>query len=365
MIKYFIIIFTVLTLLSLSCVRRIDPTITQGAATLVVEGLITTMAPPYTVKLSYSGRYTNASIAVDTAQNYISDARVVIADDAGDSTTCSFVSAGTYQSTDSNFVGMVGRTYTLQIYLSDGEVFISKGEKINPVPPIDSITAVYDPTYITDVRPTQFIVSIHTSDPGSQVNYYRWVASGYIPRKSFGFNYPPAVTGCDDPFLCDYKAECDELITNNQAIVASDQYFNGHQFVQPVYNSPLYWYGIHFLQVNQYSISQDIYTFWQQYTQQTNLTGSTIDPLPQSLVGNIHNAADTTQLALGYFQASDVKSRRAVIYIFDLPLYQLEDIAVFYIMHGDCQMTYPNSLPDGTTPGAYWNASDTIRYVFY
>jgi Domain of unknown function (DUF4249) len=365
MIRYFIILFTVLILLTLSCVRRINPPITEGAATLVVEGMITTTAPPYQVKLSYSGKYTNASIAVDTIQNYINDARVIIADDAGDSTICGFVAAGTYQSTDSNFVGIVGRTYTLRIYLSDGQVFSSRPEKISPVPPIDSITAVYDPTSITGVRPTQFIVSAHTQDPGSQVNYYRWMASGYIPRKSFGFNYPPSPAGCDDPFLCDYKAECDQLIPSTQANVLSDQYINGHEFVQQVYNSPLYWYGIHYLQVFQYSLTQDVYTFWLQYTQQTNLTGSVIDPLPQSLVGNIHNAADTTQLELGYFEASDVKSRKAVILIFGLQEYYLEDDAVYYILHGDCQLTYPNSLPDDTTPSKDWQGSDTIRYSFY
>jgi hypothetical protein len=86
--------------------------------------------------------------------------------------------------------------------------------------------------------------------------------------------------------------------------------------------------------------------------------------LPAPLVGNIHNAADTNQVALGYFEASDVTSKKAVILIFGLQEYYLEDVAFEYILHGDCQVTYPNSLPDDTTP-AGWKGSDTIRYVFY
>jgi hypothetical protein len=55
-------------------------------------------------------------------------------------------------------------------------------------------------------------------------------------------------------------------------------------------------------------LNQDIYLFWQQYLQQTNRTGSILDPLPASLIGNIHNATDSNDVALGYFETSAVRS---------------------------------------------------------
>src|SRR5580700_303022 len=83
-------------ILSLSCVRRIDPPIRQGEPLLVVEGTLTTDSLPLSVKLSYTGKFTNASTSVDTNQNFINDAKVVVKDDRGDSSICSLVGPGTY-----------------------------------------------------------------------------------------------------------------------------------------------------------------------------------------------------------------------------------------------------------------------------
>jgi Domain of unknown function (DUF4249) len=347
------------SMLSLSCVRRITPPIRQGAAMIVVEGLVTTGAPPYTIKLSYTGKFTNSDLYIDSSQNFINDAKVVIGDDQGDSTFCLLVSPGTYQSTDTNFVGTVNRSYTLKIHLSNGKTYLSTIERINPVPPIDSVTAAYDSSFINDVRPTQFIVSVHSRDPISQKNYYRWTATGYVPRKSYGFTYPPNPSPCPDPFSCLYLSECEELLPNNEINVLSDQLINGNEIVLPVFYSPIYWFGNHYIQVDQYSINQDLFVFWQQYLQQTNLTGSILDPLPASLLGNIYDPADSNDLALGYFEASDISSKKIVIIPYFLQEYYLESVAGEFILKGDCDLAYPNAIQDNTGP-AGWEPADTI-----
>src|ERR1700688_3763120 len=109
--KIFALLF--FTLFFCNCVRRITPPIRESVPILVVEGLVTTDTIAYAVKLSYTGNFLNASARIDSNQNYINDARVVIKDDAGDSTLCNLISPGTYQSIDSGFVGIVGRIYTL------------------------------------------------------------------------------------------------------------------------------------------------------------------------------------------------------------------------------------------------------------
>src|ERR1700730_1139519 len=128
MIHSFIKFFSVFFLLScVSCITKIEVPVRQTTPYLVVEGTISTDAPPYTVKLSYSGKFSNTYQASrDTQQLFISDAKVIIKDDLGDSTLLTWISDGTYQSSDSNFIGMVGRTYTLQIHLSNGKTYISK-----------------------------------------------------------------------------------------------------------------------------------------------------------------------------------------------------------------------------------------------
>jgi hypothetical protein len=234
-----------------NCVRRITPPIRNGAPILVVEGLVTTDSIPYAIELSYTGKFLNASSYIDSNQNYINDAKVVIKDDAGDSALCTLISPGTYQTSDRNFVGILGRTYTLVIYLSNGKVYVSTPEKIDPVPLIDSISIVYDSTFITDIRPTQLIISATIHDPVSTQNYYRWTALGYTPRKSWGDNCrpPSPYPECGDPYSCSCHAFCEQYITTDQINVLSDKLVNGNEIIQPVFYSPIYWFGKHFIEV--------------------------------------------------------------------------------------------------------------------
>ncbi len=347
-------------LLLLSCIRTVNAPIRSVPPILVVEGWITTDPPPYSINLSYSGKFTSTyQGGTDSGrQQFITDARVIIEDDLGDSTTCVRSVNGTYLSSDSNFIGIVGRTYTLKIYLSNGKTYQSKPEKIVPVPPIDSVSVIYDSSYITDIRPTQFVLSVNTHDPPGVPNYYRWRAFGYIPRKSWGG--PCSITDppCTNPFMCTCNAFCEQFYENSEINVLSDQYIDGHQIIRPVFYSPVYWKGTHYIQIKQYSISREAYLFWEQYLAQTNRTGSILDPLPAPLKGNVFNQADSNNIALGAFSVSAVYTKKLIIIPFSLPEYLLESIAGQYIQMGDCHQAYFNSLPDDTSPTGWENAEE-------
>jgi len=339
-----------------SCVRRITPPIRESAQILVVEGVVTTDSTPYTVKLSYTGQFLNASAHIDSNQNYINDAIVLIKSDNGDSTTCALTTPGTYQSTDSNFVGTVGNVYTLIVRLSNGKTYISTPEKIVPVPPIDSVSIVYDSTYDYDTRPTQLIVSVNVPDPASTQNYYRWSSLGWVPRKAWGnpcsYGSPPPT----NPFENACGALCLQSQGYNALNVLSDQFVNGQEIIQPVFYSPVYWLGRHYVQIQQMSLNKDLYVFWEQYLQQTNRTGSILDPLPSSLVGNIYNQADSNDVALGYFQVSALITKKIIIIPHDIQLYVLESTAAQFIPAGDCHGSIPNTLDDDAVPPGWENA---------
>jgi Domain of unknown function (DUF4249) len=352
-------IFGLIGLFLCSCIRNVTVPIRSVPPIIVVEGWITTDPPPYSINLSYSGKFTSTyQGGTDSVkQQFITDARVTIEDDLGDSTTCIRSVNGTYLSSDSNFIGFVGRTYTLKIYLSNGKTYQSKPEKIMPVPPIDSVSVVYDSSYVTDIRPTQFVISVNTHDPPSVPNYYRWTASGYIPRKSWGnlctYPYPP----CTDPFSCSCFALCEQFLNNGEINVLSDQFIDGREITeQPVFYSPVYWFGVHYIEIKQHSISQGAYLFWEQYLTQTNRTGSILDPLPAQLAGNIYNQADSNDIALGLFSVSAVYTKKLIIVPFFLQTYLLESIAGSYDQQGNCQLTYPNALNDDAVPPGWENA---------
>jgi hypothetical protein len=354
-------IWIFILLFLLSCIRQVNPPIRTVPPELVVEGMISTAPPPYIINLSYSGPFTNSSQLIqDSARYFITDAKVTIEDDLGDSSACSWIGLGSYQSVDSNFVGTVGRTYTLKVYLSSGKTYLSKPETIRPVPAIDSITAVYDSNGITGIQPQPIIVSVNSHDPGGAKNFYRWTASGFIPRKSWGFPCVAYVDPpCTNPFMCTCFALCEVANTDNQVTVLSNQFIEGREIILPVYYSPVYWFGNHFVEINQYSISLDAYQFWEQYLDQTDRTGSILDPLPAPLIGNIYNPADSSDIALGIFTAFAVNSKKVVIVPFNLKLYLLESLDGQYIEMGDCQSTYTGALPDETDPPG-WGSAQVI-----
>jgi hypothetical protein len=351
-----------LCLCLLTCVRQVTPPIRNVKPVLVVQGLITTAPGPYTVNLSYSGPYTNTLQATQQDSAYfIADARVVIKDDVGDSTTCTYTSPGNYLSDNPRFIGRIGRTYTLEIYLSNGQEYLSKPETIQAVAPIDSLSIGYDSLGLTGIQPPPLIVTVNTHDPGNGLHYYRWAATGYYPRKSWGGPCGIGDPPCANPFVCTCHALCEQ---KNPAPIAitlfSDQLSEGRGIIQPVYYSPVYWFGIHYVDISQYSQTLDSYQFWEQYLAQTNRTGSILDPLPSPVIGNIYNAADSTDLVLGLFDAADVFEEKVSIVPFFLLQYELESIAGSYILPGDCQLTYPGALPDGTGPPA-WDSAQVIN----
>ncbi|MBS1947058.1 MAG: DUF4249 domain-containing protein [Bacteroidetes bacterium] len=340
--------------LTFGCIKKISPPIRESNPILVVEGIITTQPPPYSIKLSYSGHFTTSYI--DSTQIFINDAKVTIADDNGDSSVCKLTSQGNYQSNDSNFIGIVGHTYTLKVYLANGKTYISKPETILPVSAIDSVSVVYDSSTIENVRPNQFIVSAHSLDPGDKKNYYRWTSSGYFPRKSWGEPCVPFGPSCADPYMCTCYALCEQYVEDTKIDVLSDKLIDGREINQPVFSSPIYWYGKHFIEIKEYSLTEAAYSFWEQYLGQTSRTGGILDPLPAPLLGNVYNQADRNDIALGLFSASDVYVKKIIIVPFSLQLYWLKSTASQYIEQGDCHYTYPNSLPDNTEPLGWGNA---------
>ena len=361
-VKGIVYIVFISCLMTVDCVRVVKVPVRNVPPMLVVQGLVTTSPGPYTINLSYSGRYTNGyQAAVLDSQYFIPDAKVVIRDDVGDSTTCSYAGFGNYLSDSVNFKGVVGRSYTLAVYLSNGRVYLSKPETLPAVAPIDSLTIGYDSAGLTFIQPPPLVATVNSHDPGGGPHYYRWSSFGYIPRKSWGFPCNISDPPCNDPFVCTCEAFCEQVNSVvSQVTLYSNQYTEGRQIIKPVYYSPVYWFGKHFMEIDQYSLTLTSYRFWEQYLEQTNRTGSILDPLPSPVTGNIYNAADSNDLALGIFSASGVFQKKLTVVPFFLQEYELESVAGSYILPGDCDLVYRNTLPDLVSPPA-WDSAEVLN----
>lgn len=339
--RRFISLIFVLSIVA-ACIDRVELPIRAEEPRLVVEGQITNEAPPYTVRLTYTGKYD----AVTGQNPGIGNAQVSLADDAGHSTPLVLNGAGLYQTTDRTFRGQVGRAYSLSVVLSDGRRYVTKAERMPAVPVVDSISAKVIQTS-NQAKPYQVAYSVNTRDPAAEKNYYRWTAYGYTNRLSVGV---PCSLG--STAMCNNR--CWTTVSSDAVNVYSDDAINGNPLRgRVVLQIPIYAIGPQLIEVQQYGITQANYQFWKLYQQQSARTGSIFDPLPAPVTGNVINDNDPTDRARGYFAVTSVTRKRTRQQTYDAPFYGALTSFLFGqpVPQGDCRQTYgfqtPISEPDG------------------
>jgi len=329
-----ILIITILLTLT-ACVKQVTINTRNEKPILVVEGAITTDSLPYSVKLSYSGPYKSA---LDIPDEYLEkQAKVSISDDQGNTTILTHRDKGVYETTDPNYIGRQGRSYHVIIELSDGRKYTSVPEKIKPVVPILATAVVFaqDNNFIL---PTSLHVSINADDPANEENYYKWNFYSWVMRQTHGI---PCGFGCK---LYEY---CFQKITDKEVRILSDASINGNQIKnQLVGKSYIYTYGKSYVDIAQLSLTREAYQFWRSYEDQVSRTGNILDPTPGSIKGNVYNATDPNDFALGYFSASSVTHKRAILVPLNITQYLLDISAVQFIPEGSqvCFTYFPNAL---------------------
>ncbi len=332
--KYIPVLITLLLLVT-SCIKQVKVQTRNAPPILVVEGGITTDTVPYTVKLSYSGTLRAANdIPVEQLEE---NARVTIADDEGNATALAYRDSGIYQTTDPDYIGRVGRSYHVIIELKDGRKFISAPEKVNPAVSFNNLSVHFVQDFNLDY-PAYMTMTIDTKDPAEQENYYKWDLYSWTPRKTKGV---PCGFGC---ILYEY---CFQKIVDPGVRILADAVINGNEINNnQVGKSYIYWYGKHYIDVGQSSISREYYQFLERYQEQLTRTGSILDPLPASIKGNVFNAVDSGDFALGYFSASAVTHKRAILVPFNITQYLLDISAVNFIPDRSvaCFEYFANSL---------------------
>jgi len=342
----------VISIILTGCIKQVKLDYRQVEPSLVVQGLLLTDSTPCKIILSYSGLFNENGAQV---QNFIDDATVYLKDDdSGDSTQLTLAQSGTYVSTD-GVIASAGKSYSINILLSNGERYASLPEKVGSVLKnfqIDSI-GVSVPPGLPDLYGAD--VKIKAQDPAYETNYYRWITTDYVSRKATGI---PCGTS-----LCNQY--CYQLYQDNTIRILSDAAVNGKEIRdQSVIISPYYYYGKHFIEIKQLSLTRQAYEFWKLYQEQTTRTGTSLDPLPSSLQGNIYSVDDPNKLALGFFEASDVVSQKITLApIFIDAYYTLAYVSRYiYPDFGNCWDVYPNAIQDA--PAGWENIPQIIYYVY-
>jgi hypothetical protein len=297
-------ILSVLLLFS-SCITQFVPETTETQELLVVEGLLTDQPEPNIVKLSKSMPLGKKSNVIP-----LSSCTVYITDDLGNTTSLYQTEPGTYATDPSIFRGIVGRKYTLKIFtngsMPGGYSYQSLPMEMKPVPPIDSL--YYEKLLLqppVGALPSQegCKIYIDTHDEADNCKFYRW---DYSETWEFRlpFSYPVNTT-------CWFTAGSSAINVKNTSIL-SENLIIGFPLIY-INNESDRLKEKYSILVNQYSVSQDEFDYWEKLQNFTEEVGSLYDIVPSSIPSNISCIENPAEMALGYFSVSARASKRLMI----------------------------------------------------
>ena len=285
------------------CIVQFIPDISEEQELLVVEGLITDQPQADTIKLSRS-----LPLGEKSAARPQSGCTVKILDDLGNSFILEEIKAGTYITNSATFKGEIGRSYTLQITTNNGlknQNYESFPMEMKPVPPIDSI--YYEKKVVKEDIAGWFGIDacqiyLDTHDPENSCKFYRW---DYSETWVHRLLYPVPNMIC---WISDVSEKT--IIKSTAAFEESRITRNPVTYITN-YTDRLKWeYSI---LVNQYSLNEEEYIYWEKVQNFTDQIGGLYDLIPASIPGNIISLNNPNEKVLGYFSVSAMSSKRIFI----------------------------------------------------
>ena len=295
------------------CVEPFNPEVPNADSQfLVVEGNITNLQGPYSVRFSQT-------IGVDENEPHpISGINASIEEENGLIYSLSETSAGNYRTTDPGFVGIAGKRYRL-VFTYNNQQYQSEWDLLQPSPPIDSvyyrpeIRGTNDPE--VDLIGMQFYLDTHDEDEGAR--YYRWE---WDEVWEIGVNFPAyyEYLGNDEIRLLSqqrdrcWKDDISRLINLNSSQGLAENKISNHKlaFVTNMDERLTRKYSV---LVTQYALEEGEYIFWKNLKESNQDLGSLYDKQPARAFGNIKSVTETDELVLGYFSASGVSSTRVFV----------------------------------------------------
>jgi hypothetical protein len=301
LLKIHILPFVVLACLLLNgCVEPFEFSSNKYDNFLVVDGLFTNAAGPFSVKLSRTYQYNSHS------ETFEQGAIVKILDDLGNTISLKEGAKGIYK-TDSATQGVVGRKYKLFIQTKDGESYESSFDEIIPVPPIDSLYYTYKKMDNPEdaSNPIEGVqVYVETHDPGNISKHYKW---DY--EESWKIILPFSVSL--------YPDVCYESATSSTFMIEDATRLSENK----IKNHPLYYISNqtnrlcfkYCSKIKQYSLSENAFNYFNQIIEVNNHNGSLYDVPPSPVYGNINCISNPSLKCLGYFQVSGESSKVIVV----------------------------------------------------
>jgi len=316
---------------------------------LVVEGLITDQPGPYIIKIS-------RAIPILLVDQYKLDqprfetgAIVAIEDDQGNSETLVEKSPGNYYT--SSLQGTIGRTYTLSITTRDGYTYQSAGEKMLPVGAFANLRY----TFVQNEPPPPlfgrdqygFLITSHTLLNRRNIHttngFMVYLDAEVLPKQedriwwrwngTFEIIAGPPCTTCTCWVT---EGNTTPLISDPKLI--NDGEINGFNVAFIEANRRTF-YEKYYLEVEQLSVSVDVYNFWKNIKIQKRNSSNLFQTPPPKTGGNVTPSSTNSMPIIGYFAASAVKKHSIMIDRAAVPY----DVGIIDTLAFDCRKAYQYS----------------------
>jgi hypothetical protein len=318
-----------------NCISKFVPETNENMELIVVEGMITDQPGINTIKL-----YKSTPLGKKTIANPVTGCNLFITDDLGNSYNLSETSPGTYVTNSGEFCGIIGRKYILKFFTHNNSginySYESLPTEMKPVPPIEEL--FYEKQLITEgdkdiKRKEGCQIYLNTYDPANNCKFYRWdYTETWEMRLPF-----------DVPNKICWITNSSNTITIKNTTVLSENKINRFplNFISNETDRLNVKYS---MLVNQYSLNDEEYIYWEKLQNITEEVGSLYDITPASIPGNIYCIEDPNEKVLGYFSVSAKASKR--IFIVDT----FAGVAEYY---KDCE----NARVGGSAPIPYLGIS--------
>jgi hypothetical protein len=295
-----------------ACIEPYQPKLSEDYPDLlVIDGAIDASHNKATVIISHS-------MALDNNQGPARElaAQVTLEEQAGSTVSLPEVGAGRYEADGLSIDHL--KQYRLTIKTRGGKSYQSAYVQVMQTPPIDSISW----------KPTADGITIHANTHGSpdlnSRGYYQW---SFTETWEYNSRYYSSVIfddGVVSPRPSDLNIYyCWKTVPSTVITVGSSKKLSSDVMREfPVVAVPKASYQLsrtYSILVQQRSLTEEGYAYWQQLQKTTQNVGGLFDPLPAQVTGNFTCLTDPEETVLGFFSGSTVDEKRIFIRVRDLP----------------------------------------------
>lgn len=298
----------IISLLAGACIEPFTPDVNQvNTRYLVVDGFLNTTGD-VTVKLTRT-RPLQGEGTIET----VNGASVIVESNSGFNFFLTETESGVYRgSVNVN----LNDKYNLKILLVDGKTYES--DEVTPLisPEIDSIAWGINSNNDLEIK-------VNTHDDSGNSRYYKWnflETWEYVAPFESTYILDGAVrprTADEKSYLCYQTKSSSEILIASSSRSVSDQIRNQVVTTIPAKSSKIQ--NRYSIEVEQQVLSPEVYAFWRELEKTTETLGTLFDPLPGTVLGNIHATDGSSDPVLGIFTSGSTSRKRIFISRLSLP----------------------------------------------